>query len=448
MLCHTQQTIDPDTGNTVDMPVMIHKIHMGENLPSVQAGKPYQIIGFQQSVVDFSHVVFPAESPANCQFCHEPGPAQADAWLTRPSRKACGACHDNVNFATGENHVNLPQLSDNLCSTCHFPQGELEFDASIRGAHTLPRFSTQLPGVVFTIDRVQGGTAGSSPTVSFTVKDKAGAPIDASQLNLLSLVMAYPTQDYSTVVSEDVRQAQGSGGAYTWTMRAAVPAGTRGTAAIGIEGYRNVTLLPGTTKQQVVRDVGANRVSYFSTDGTAVQPRRTVVTNQQCNQCHFAIAAHGTIRNQTEYCVLCHNPNATDQARRPADQNPPESIDFRNMIHKIHTGEELEVPYTVFGFGGTPIDFSEVLFPGDRRHCAKCHVNNSQQVPTAAGLLPVVNPRGFINPEGPTTAACLGCHTSQAAAAHAAAMSNELGESCVVCHGPSGEFSVDRMHAR
>jgi hypothetical protein len=33
---------------------MVHKIHAGPNLPSVKAGKPYVIIGNQQSVNDYS----------------------------------------------------------------------------------------------------------------------------------------------------------------------------------------------------------------------------------------------------------------------------------------------------------------------------------------------------------------------------------------------------------
>lgn len=492
VLCHQSQLVDPDTGNSVDMKVFIHKIHMGEELPSVQAGHPYQIIGFQQSVNDYSTVVFPADI-RNCTFCHEGGsapppvsgqpdqavtqppaaapqpcsdtnpgcnpdqaplpPSHADWWLTHPSRAACGSCHDNVNFATGENHVNLPQLNDSQCMTCHTIQGEVPFDVSIIGAHTIPQFAPGLPGVVFKLDKVDNGGAGQKPTVTFEIHDKSGNPVLPGDLASLSLVMSGPTSDYQTLVSESARTAAGEGGVYTYTFNAAVPANARGTYAIGIEGYKNVTLLPGTTKQQTVRDVGYNQVIDFSVDGSAVAPHPVEVTQAQCNQCHFALSAHGTFRQNVQYCLLCHNPTQTDSSRRPADQNPPQTIDFPVMIHRLHLGDEAPAggqltPFIIYGFGGSVNDFSDVRFPGQIKDCAKCHTNNSQQLPLPETRVAVNNPRAFINPSPPTTAACTACHTLKSTSAHASIeTSPTLGESCAVCHGPGAEFDVDKVHA-
>ena len=84
--CHQPQTIDPDTGNTVDFKVMVHKIHRGESLPSVEAGTPYVIIGNSQSVHDFSNVVFPQDI-RNCVRCHTPEATQNHVWYTYPPRR-------------------------------------------------------------------------------------------------------------------------------------------------------------------------------------------------------------------------------------------------------------------------------------------------------------------------------------------------------------------------
>ncbi|HLJ75645.1 MAG TPA: OmcA/MtrC family decaheme c-type cytochrome, partial [Thermoanaerobaculia bacterium] len=140
-LCHQPQSTDPDTGNTVDFKVMIHKIHMGAQLPSVQAGNPYQIIGFGQAVNDFSTVVFPQDI-RNCANCHEgtnasAKPSQFFVWYTYPSRAACGSCHDNIDWTTGANHPAGPQADDSACATCHTPDSGHEFDASIKGGHTI-----------------------------------------------------------------------------------------------------------------------------------------------------------------------------------------------------------------------------------------------------------------------------------------------------------------------
>jgi hypothetical protein len=49
-----------------------------------------------------------------------------------------------VDFASGKNHLNLPQFTDNQCANCHIKQGELPFDASILGAHTIPNSTVSL----------------------------------------------------------------------------------------------------------------------------------------------------------------------------------------------------------------------------------------------------------------------------------------------------------------
>jgi OmcA/MtrC family decaheme c-type cytochrome len=422
---------------------MIHKIHRGADLPSVKAGKPYKVY-----TLDYSNVRFPA-GVNNCEVCHDPnsGAAQADAWL-KPSREACGSCHDKVNFATGEGHLNLPQLSDNQCASCHIPKGELEFDASIRGAHLDARFSRDLPGVVFAITNVEDTAPGSKPKVTFTLKDNAGAPLEASKMDYLTLVLAGPTSDYKGMVTEDARKAAGSGGTYTHTFQASIPADAKGSFAVSIEGYRYIKLLPGTKKERTVRNVGENQIAYFSVDGSKAEPRRTVVKIENCNACHLKLEMHAGIRTKIEHCVLCHNPNQTDGARRTANQMPAETVTFKTMIHRIHTGEDLKTEYTLYGYGGIAKDEREKLYPGDRRNCGKCHVNGSEQLPLPEGLLDVVNPRGKVNPMGPVAAACMGCHTSTALASHVNAMTTPLGESCEVCHGKNAEFSVNRAHAR
>lgn len=135
-------TIDPAThtwkGNAVlvnglafiDLPVFIHAIHMGEEL-KLRGGnfagvaKPYET-SYPQDV-------------RNCRQCHSlvlPGSAaaktapasmispQADTFRTKPSRRACGSCHDNISFAATlpadrVAHSKGPQADDSACAACH-----------------------------------------------------------------------------------------------------------------------------------------------------------------------------------------------------------------------------------------------------------------------------------------------------------------------------------------
>src|SRR3989304_9346962 len=159
VLCHTPQTTDPDTGNTVDFPVLAHKIHFGAELST-----PYKIIGFNNFLFDFSTVRFP-QNIRNCTKCHMGG-TQSDNFKTEPSRVACGSCHDDVNFVSGVNHGGGIQLDDNNCSDCHLPSTGKEFDNSVVGAHTIPVKSVQAPGVNFEIVKVESAEDPGDTTVA------------------------------------------------------------------------------------------------------------------------------------------------------------------------------------------------------------------------------------------------------------------------------------------
>jgi OmcA/MtrC family decaheme c-type cytochrome len=454
--CHQPQTFDPDTGNTVDFKVMIHKIHRGENLPSVVAGTPYVIIGNNQSVNDFSTVVLPQDI-RNCATCHAPPATQAPNWYVFPGRAACASCHDEVNFVTGANHPGGPQADDTQCAACHAPEGGREWDASIKGAHTNPIHSSQLKGLNATILSVSNNGPGQKPTVTFKLTQNDGSFVTPLSLGSnLNLLMGGPTSDYAI---DPIRQ-RADGAAYdagtgvaTYTFTTAIPATATGTWAFSIEARRTITLSPAPSAGPPTVTEGANNpVKYAAVTGT-LAARRAVADIALCNKCHDRLALHGGQRFMVEECVMCHNPNASDVSRRPADQLPVESIDFKRMIHRIHTGEELNQDFTIYGFGTPPSvnNFNEVRFPGDRRDCAKCHLADTFVIPENPSfgvLLPTNTPRDFYSPMQWASTACTGCHDSRSDTAHTFLMTSPFGESCAACHGTDAEFSVAKVHAR
>jgi OmcA/MtrC family decaheme c-type cytochrome len=291
--------------------------------------------------------------------------------------------------------------------------------------------------------------------------------------------MAGPTTDYGYTsfgsdtastpgyVTEDGTAAScdaGSNCVYTFLHK--VPANATGTYAIGVESERLETILAGTPVQQTVESGTPNQVFYFSVDGSQTQSRRDVVATSNCNQCHVNLQAHGARRNNTEYCVLCHNPSNTDASVRANAVNaadkamPPQGINLNMLVHRIHFGpnamaDGAKNPYIVVGNGGSHHDFSTTLFPplnpngtpGDTENCSLCHVNSSEQN-LPIGKNQVVDPQGWINPVQAIASACSGCHTSEQEASHFLANTTSLGESCTVCHSSGAAYAVDQVHAQ
>lgn len=443
VLCHTPQSVNPDSNNTVDMKVFIHKLHMGSSLPSVVAGTKYYVV-HRGAVNDYSDIKFP-QSVTNCTACHVGGGAMKDNWKTNPSRAACGSCHDNINFATGENHINLPEVSDNQCKNCHTPTATSDFDVSIPGAHIVANNSSSLPGIVLKVLKVDGGTPGSSPVVTFSAMNQAGQPYaDLSKLTQIRVVLSGPNNDYQygasgVRVSENPATVNptSSTGVYTYTMTGKLPAVATGSYTISLQARNNVILQPGTKIEVTASDNALPFEYYFAVDNNPVAGRRQVVASEKCFACHQDLGfVHGGTRGAVQECVICHNPTLTDGTSK-------QSVSLATQIHSIHRGENLANPYIL----GTT-NYQEVKFPGDLRDCNSCHVNNSYLVENVKAKAPIASPGGFTPTSLPIAAACQGCHDDLPTASHALANTTTLGESCTACHSASSDFSVDKVHAR
>ena len=204
--------------------------------------------------------------------------------------------------------------------------------------------------------------------------------------------------------------------------------------------------------------------------------------NETCYSCHMQYRGPFLWNHMpaTQDCTLCHNPNNLNDERMSRVEGTEvlvHSVDFKLMIHRIHTGEHLSQPYvlggnpspTVANPAGTPVDFSEVRYPGIQGNCKQCHLDGTWALGDGPGLLstreqvrlcveaPAADADALCGAASwvptstrtfaPAAAACLGCHDSEAAGAHAELNTTASGvEACVVCHGPGSEADVSRVH--
>ncbi|HEY6912152.1 MAG TPA: OmcA/MtrC family decaheme c-type cytochrome, partial [Myxococcales bacterium] len=97
----------------INLPVFIHKIHMGEDL---------KLTGGTYQAFQFPEVTFP-QDVRNCTKCHRAPAAKADNWMNKPSRRACNSCHDNVSFERtippGRVTHTGGAWGDDKCTVCH-----------------------------------------------------------------------------------------------------------------------------------------------------------------------------------------------------------------------------------------------------------------------------------------------------------------------------------------
>ncbi len=275
VLCHTTGAEDENDASveggtpdiTVDFRVLVHKIHNGAHLPSVlgvatnsdgsrnysATATPYRVVGGDDSVEDFSEVGFPVwpnlsiAMPRDqgysslttgqkttedtirmgvtaCEKCHgDPdgsgeltAPDEGDLAYAQPSRRACGSCHDDVNFAypyTANGQTMEAQTDDSLCVDCHAPSGDA---LAVEDAHVHPFNSTSNAGLNFSLTTVaEAGTndgdgtidPGEKVAITFTMTDDAAAAVAPSGVASISTVLSGPTTNLNLILSASIATA-------------------------------------------------------------------------------------------------------------------------------------------------------------------------------------------------------------------------------------------------
>ncbi len=287
VLCHTAGAEDSNEngatpGNTIELAVMVHRLHNGAHLPSVLgmstdangnrvypgqssaiAAQPLEYVDEAGAVEDFSEITFPVwpnlnvalprdggysllsstdpdgsgpllsaracedqirTGAAACNKCHgDPdasgplaAPAQGLLALTQPTRRACGSCHDDVDWTKpyiANGMTMAAQLDDSRCIECHSNFAANQPDASLKPlsvyeAHLHPLLDPAIdPGVNSVITAITGGTGpggnfqvGDTPTMTFTLKNDAGADIGLSTMDSASAFFFGPTTNRQLVM--------------------------------------------------------------------------------------------------------------------------------------------------------------------------------------------------------------------------------------------------------
>jgi len=189
-----------------DFPTMVHKIHNGPH--SMLTGNNIHGLNLEE-------ITFP-RSQTNCVACHN-NAAQADNWKTNPSRKACGACHDGIDWATGAGvtlsgstfgHEGGGFADDSDCTLCHRPGGLRDNTL----AHAFTQTDYVLNGAVptgvynFTYD-VSAFTYGAgTASITFAIK-RDGTNISLGEYNATTKPYLYmeDATHYATSYIEGTR---------------------------------------------------------------------------------------------------------------------------------------------------------------------------------------------------------------------------------------------------
>ena len=324
--------------------------------------------------------------------------------------------------------------------------GAAGYQPGLRFAHTggaavtKVTLATKTAGTDYTVTPATG-------TITEMTEFGAGAAVLASYTTdfVMPAVYGPPLND-----SPDLGQAAGK-----WKGLPLVP----GTYTIGVWGSRTLSLVQNGETNSYRSTSPPSTVDFLVGAATTVVPVAIITSGATCEKCHTDVFGHGGGRRGVDTCLLCHGSAGSEDRPRyvaaGAPATPGQTIEFRDMLHKIHRGSSLAnaATYGVVGFGAgaypnnfSVLDYADVEFPAmpdGVKDCTACHgASTAWQAPADRS-----HPTAATVAARSWTVACGSCHDSGAATAHFDIMTSGGGdESCSVCHDAGRELAVTLAH--
>lgn len=325
--------------------------------------------------------------------------------------------------------------------------GSTSYNPSLAQAHAAgtavrqATLTTLTEGVHYSLDASTG-------TITELVELGVGRVLVASYTTDFVMPSVYPV---TLNESPDLGESSGK-----WTGKPIVA----GTYSVSLWTSKSLTLSLYGESNSYKSASDANLVDFLVGDALSIEPYALISGGFNCFNCHQDMAFHGFGRRGFDSCVVCHGAAGTeDRPPYVAGNAPPTTgvtINFRTMLHAIHSGSSLAhaKDYEVVGHGSGsyPDNFSahtygHVIFPampGGVSNCALCHgsENTAWQSPSDRN-----HPTDQVEPVRRWTNVCGACHDSDDARGHIKSQTGPSGlEGCGVCHGPGETWSVEAMH--
>jgi len=508
VMCHTSYSGDPETGASIGMATLVHKIHKSD----------YLIIGYHGSVHDYSNVTYPGDMH-QCQQCHiEDAAPQAD-YYQHPGQETCLSCHekdapenwDGTTVGLFHDRDAFPEAWEMSCSGCHpdannplgsalFHNATAKINETIAAKYQFALTSSVLDSDAGTLTaELTFDSLNLNPEADPSFKslwlvaagneNQTDLPANNGQRLVWDIISG--GDDISlvresskvTAVISNINVAD-FGLNTTGTLYAkAFVCGDKETGivtscdsdtatTVEVPADSAIALTASVTKYAELVNEGKCIACHDNQFQDRINTAHSMVlapaNGADCGSCHAPQIATGLADGS---CKSCHSNNmvkfmnATVDIHTPGEANIKasrtleNSLSYRELVHSLHANTRTTQD-TIAG------DREMMTYPGDASNCRACHDEGQLTLENLTSETSIIVARkgatlaGQTAEYSPTVSVCATCHTNieqwaghaktfggvYQADASSGAIYQPGGESCAICHAEGQSEGIDVMH--